>query len=92
MNLNAVRSEALFASSLQQSERPTVRQVREAVARAVHDLGTAGCAARVAEEFGDHPEAAVARMCWARRMVAEVYVWDEAYERHHWAVPHRHAW
>jgi hypothetical protein len=45
----------------------------------------------VAEEFGDHPEAAVARMCWARRMVAEVYVWDEAYERHHWAVPHRHA-
>jgi hypothetical protein len=37
----------------------------------------------VAQEFGDHPETAVARMCWARRMVAEVYAWDDAYEERH---------
>jgi hypothetical protein len=89
MNLNAVRSEALFASSLQQSDRPTVSQVREAVARTVRDLGAAGCAARVAQEFGDHPETAVSRMCWARRMVAEVYVWDDAYERRQRILPYQ---
>jgi hypothetical protein len=81
MNLNAVRSHALFVSSLQRSERPTVGQVRDAIVRAVRDLGAAECAARVAQEFGDHPELATARMRWAIRMVAEVYAWDEAYER-----------
>ena len=83
MNLNAVRSEALFVSSLQRSERPTVSQVREVIVRTVRDLGAAGCAARVAQEFGDHPEAAVARMRWALRTVAEVYSWDDGYEQHH---------
>jgi hypothetical protein len=83
MNLNAVRSEALFVSSLQQSERPTVGQVRAAIVRAVRDLGAASCAERVAQEFGDHPETAEARMRWAIRMVAAVYTWDDAYERRH---------
>lgn len=81
MNLNAVRSQALFASSLQRSERPTVGQVREAIVRAVRDLGAAECAARVAQEFGDHPELATARMRWAIRMVAELYARDNGYER-----------
>jgi hypothetical protein len=81
MNLNAVRSQALFVSSLQRSGRPTVAQVREAIVQAVRDLGAAECVARVAQEFGDHPELASARMRWAIRMVAEVYAWDEAYER-----------
>jgi hypothetical protein len=81
MDLNAVRSEALFVSSLQQSDRPTVSQVRDAVVRIVRDVGAAGCSARVAQEFGDHPDTAVSRMCWALRMVAEVYAWDDAYER-----------
>jgi hypothetical protein len=81
MNLNAVRSEALFVSSLQQSERPTAGQIRETVVRTVRDLGAAGCAARVAQDFGDHPDLAVARMRWALRMVAVVYAWDDAYER-----------
>jgi hypothetical protein len=79
MNLNAVRAEALFVSSLQQSERLTAEQVREVIVRAVRDLGAAGCAARVAQEFGDHPDSAVARMCWARRVIAEAYTGDEAY-------------
>ena len=86
MNLNAVRCEALFVSALQQSERPSVRQVREAIVAAVRDFGSAGCAARVAQEFGDHPDTAVVRMGWARRMVAEVYAWDNAYEERHLLV------
>ncbi|MGC9668430.1 hypothetical protein ACNTMW_17970 [Planosporangium sp. 12N6] len=79
MNLNAVRAEALFVSSLQQWERPTVDQVRDAVVRVIREWGAAGCAARVAQEFGDHPEHAVARMAWARRLVAEAYFGDEGY-------------
>ena len=34
--------------------------------RAMSSLG-------VAQEFGDHPEVAVTRMCWARRMVEETF-------------------
>ena len=37
---------------------------------ALDGLGAAGCAGRVAQEFGDHPEAAAARMRWARATVA----------------------
>ena len=37
---------------------------------ALDGLGAAGCAGRVAQEFGDHPEAAAARMRWARTAVA----------------------
>jgi hypothetical protein len=91
MNLNAVRSEALFVSSLQQSERPTVRQVREAIVRAVRDLGSAGCAAQMAQEFGDHPEIAAARMRWAIRTVADMYAWDDAYEQHQRESPYHYA-
>src|SRR4051794_13810247 len=80
-SLTAVRSAALFASSLQQSQRPTAGQVRDAVVRAVRDLGAAGCAGVVAQEFGDHPDTAVARMRWAAGLVAEVYAWDDADER-----------
>jgi hypothetical protein len=80
MNLTAVRCEALFVSALQQSDLPSVGQVRDAVVRAVRELGSAECAARVAQEFGDHPDQAVARMCWARRLVAAVYVWEDAYD------------
>ena len=41
----------------------------------VHGVGRApssvnSCAGRVAQEFGDHPEAAAARMRWARAAVA----------------------
>jgi hypothetical protein len=89
MNLNAVRSDALFVSSLQQSERPTIIQVREAIVRAVRDLGAAECAARVAQEFGDHPELAVTRMRWAIRVVTEVYAWDDAYAARWSIVPLR---
>jgi hypothetical protein len=36
------------------------------VAETVRGFGSRGCAARVAQEFGDHPETAAARMRWAR--------------------------
>jgi hypothetical protein len=73
ISINAVRSEALFVSPLQRSENPSAGQVQQAIARAVRELGSRGCAARVAQEFGDHPEVAVARMRWARRVVDEAF-------------------
>lgn len=73
LNINAVRSEALFVSALQRSDEPGFGQIQEAVTRAVRELGSRGCAARVAQEFGDHPETAVARMRWARQLVEAAY-------------------
>jgi hypothetical protein len=69
LDINAVRCEALFASVLQRSDQPTPADVRLAIMRTVRDLGNSGCAARVAQEFGDHPEVAVERMRWARQLV-----------------------
>lgn len=71
--IGAVRADALFVSMLQGSEHPCAEQVRRAVAEAVHAFGERGCAERVAQEFGDHPEAAVARMRWARRAVVAAF-------------------
>ncbi len=63
--LEAVRAEALFVSTLQPSASPSPDQIRRAVAATLQRLGVRGCAARVADEFGDHPDTAVARMSWA---------------------------
>ena len=71
--LTDVRSEALFASPLQQADDPTPAEVRAAVTTAVRTFGSRGCAARMAQEFGDHPDTALPRMCWARQMVSQVY-------------------
>ena len=68
-NITAVRCEALFVSALQPSDAPSAPRVREEIRRTVRDLGSNGCAARVAQEFGDHPEAAIRRMRWARAAV-----------------------
>jgi len=62
-----VRAEALFASTLQSSEAPTADQVRRAVSSTLHRLGAPGCVARLADEFGEHPDTAAARMTWALR-------------------------
>jgi hypothetical protein len=70
---STVWADALFASMLQRSDGPTAGQVRKAVAAAVRAYGSRGCAERVAQEFGDHPETAVARMRWARGVVGEVF-------------------
>ena len=70
-NMIDLRCTALFASGLQRSDVPTGDTVAEAVRLTVRQLGMHGCAARMAQEFGDHPEAAIHRMRWIRQLVGE---------------------
>ena len=70
---SAVWADALFASMLQRSDGPSAGQVQKAIAAAMRAYGGRGCAERVAQEFGDHPETAVTRMRWAREVVGEVF-------------------
>lgn len=72
-NVTATRCEALFVSALQDSDHPSPEQVRAAVLRAIRDHGVRSCVARVAQEFGDHPDVAVARMRWARDEIQRAY-------------------
>jgi hypothetical protein len=59
------RAEALFVSDLQPSDRPTPAQVARAIRIALLSRGGAqGCAAVMAAEYGEHPEAAAIRMRW----------------------------
>jgi hypothetical protein len=69
----AVRAEALFASTLQSCTPVSPEQVRRAVATTLQRLGVRGCAAQMAGEFGDHPYTAAARMTWALAMINTVY-------------------
>jgi hypothetical protein len=73
LSITATWADALFASALQHSEEPSTGQVRQAVTAAIHDYGSLGCAGRVAQAYGEHPETAVTRMRWARTVVAGVY-------------------
>jgi hypothetical protein len=70
LTISTARADALFASALQRSDEPTVAEVHGAVASALAAFGIPGCAARVAQAYGDHPETAVLRMRWARATVA----------------------
>ena len=70
---SGVWADALFASVLQCSDSPGAGQVRQAIAAAVRAYGGLGCVQRVAQEFGDHPEAAVNRMRWARAVAGELF-------------------
>ena len=62
------RREALFVSALQPSDAPTADMIAGAIVSAMLRFGPRGCAARMAQEFGDHPEAAAVRMRWARQL------------------------
>ena len=64
--------EALFASALQRSDAPTADVAAEAIARTVRQFGVRGCASRMAQEFGDHPEAAAERMRWVRQLITQI--------------------
>ncbi len=70
LTISTVRTDALFASALQRSDRPTANQVCQAIAAALVAFGSLGCAARVAQAYGEHPETAVLRMRWARATAA----------------------
>src|SRR5215468_752011 len=69
----AARADALFVSALQRSAQPSARQVRQAIATTLRRFGDRGCTQQVAQEFGEHPDLAVARMRWARQAVAAAY-------------------
>jgi hypothetical protein len=73
LNMNDARCEALFASGLQRTDAPAPEALGEVISRTVRRFGIAGCAARMAQEFGDHPEAAASRMRWIRQLVDEIY-------------------
>jgi len=70
-SMGAVWADALFVSALQRCDQPSAGQVQQAIAAAVGVFGPRGCAERVAQEFGDHPETAVTRMRWARELAAK---------------------
>ena len=74
LTISTARADALFASSLQRSDEPTPAQVHQAVAAALAAFGIRGCAARVAQAYGEHPETAVLRMRWARATVVHAPV------------------
>ena len=73
LSLDTDRADALFASPLQRSEQPSAAQIRLAVITVTSTLGRTGCAAQVAQEYGEHPETAPARMRWARAAVVGAF-------------------
>ena len=74
------RCQALFCSALQPSDAPTAAMVAAAISRAVQQFGIGGCAGRMAQEFGDHPDAAATRMRWVRQLITPwpATQWQEA--------------
>jgi hypothetical protein len=71
-NMSQARCEALFVSALQGSEALTRERVADAITSTLRQFGHAGCASRMAQEFGDHPELARDRMRWARQILSEL--------------------
>src|SRR5690349_12616992 len=72
--LTAARAEALFTSNLSAMAQPSAVEVAAAIRQAVRRHGgSRGCAANVAQAYGEHPETAAPRMRWARQMVTTVY-------------------
>ena len=70
LDMDGARCQALFSSGLQPSDAPTADMVAAAISRAVQQFGIGGCAGQIAQEFGDHPDAAARRMRWVRRLIA----------------------
>jgi hypothetical protein len=74
LNMMDARCTALFVSGLQRSDAPSADAVAEAVRVTVRRFGVRGCAAQMAEEFGDYPETAADRMRWIRQLLGEASV------------------
>jgi|SRR5690242_17382258 hypothetical protein len=73
LSFRAFYADALFVLALQRSDEPDAGQVRRVIEAALRAFGSRGCAEKVAQEFGDHPETAVRRMRGARRAVREAF-------------------
>ena len=71
LDLTGARCPALFCSRLQPSDAPDAGMVASAISRAVRQFGLGGCAGRMAQEFGDHPDAAASRMRWVRQLITK---------------------
>ena len=71
LNVNTARCVALFASELQRSDAPAPGALAGVISQTVRRFGIAGCASRMAQEFGDHPEAAASRMRWIRTLITQ---------------------
>jgi hypothetical protein len=80
-----MRCEALFASSLRRTDSPRPEQIREAIEQSLRVLGARGCAAWVAQAYGEFPEAAVTRMHWVQNLVARAFPDND----HYWEPPTR---
>ena len=78
VSITAARAGALFASPLQRTDEPSAGQVRRAIATALGVHGAQGCAARVAQAYGEHPETALTRMRWALTAAASAYAGSSA--------------
>jgi hypothetical protein len=70
LNDGAAQYQALFASPLQRSDAPGADAVAEAIRVSMRQFGADGCTGRMAQEFGDHPEAAAERMRWVRSLLS----------------------
>ena len=86
LNVNDARCEALFASGLQRSDAPTPEALAEVISRTVRQFGIAGCLSRMAQEFGDHPEAAASRMRWIRQLISVIYAPGRLAAREAWRL------
>lgn len=73
LTINQAWCEALFASRLQRSDLLTADALTEVINRTVWRLGVGGCIGLMAQEFGDHPEAAAERMRWVRQLAHEAF-------------------
>jgi hypothetical protein len=71
------RRVALFASGLQRSDAPTDAMAAEAITATIRRLSLRGCVDRMAQEFGDHPDAAAARMRWICQLTAHMPAWPQ---------------
>jgi hypothetical protein len=49
----------------------------EAIAATVLQFGMDGCLDRMAQEFGDHPDTAAARMRWICQFTAQMPIWPQ---------------
>jgi hypothetical protein len=90
LSISTTRADALFASAMQPSDDPSTTQIAHAIAAAIRAFGARGCAARVAQAYGDHPEIAAARMQWARAMVTGAFG-GAGPERAHCRAPGKHS-
>jgi hypothetical protein len=62
------RSESMPVTS-ERTTRRALGHFCSGVSDAVRRFGVAGCVSRMAQEFGDHPEAAARRMRWIRQFI-----------------------